>query len=86
MAADLAREPLTKESITAAAAALIVPGLIAWGAPLTDAQSDWLRALVPVLVAAWIAWRVRPKVTPVADPRDGQGRALVPADKEENEQ
>ena len=40
-----------------------------------DAVQDWIDAAI----AAWAYASVRGKVTPVAAPRDDQGRALVPS-------
>lgn len=73
----MSREPLTREAIVAALGALLVNGLVVWGLPLNPDQVTWLQTLVSLAVAAWIVWRVRPKVTPVADPRDADGAPLV---------
>lgn len=71
------REPLTREAVIAALGALLVNGLVVWGLPLTADQVTWLQTLVSLGVAAWIVWRVRPKVTPVADPRDDEGNPMT---------
>jgi hypothetical protein len=72
------REPLTRESIILAVAALAAQGLVVWGLPLTGEQTAWLQAVITLAAMALLVWRVRPQVTPVADPRDAQGRALTP--------
>ncbi|MGW4114835.1 hypothetical protein ACWEFJ_28505 [Actinosynnema sp. NPDC004786] len=69
------------------AAVLAVPAVVALvGADLPAALDGVLGALLALLAAAgplWTAISVRRRgeqlVTPVADPRDDQGRSLVPA-------
>jgi uncharacterized membrane protein YjjB (DUF3815 family) len=72
----MSREPLTREAIIAGAIGLGVQLLLMLG--VSEQWATWAGAACTLAVAAWIVLRVRPKVTPVADPRDDQGRALTP--------
>ncbi len=70
------REPLTGEAVLATGIALIVQLLLMVG--VSDQWARWVGAVCTLAVAGWIVWRVRPQVTPLADPRDNQGRPLAP--------
>ncbi len=77
-----ARQPILVRAVIVIAlvAILRIGALLGWFPPdwvLTeDAVQDWIdRALTAF--GAWSAWRA---VTPVAAPRDNQGRALMPGD------
>lgn len=74
----MTREPLTREALIAAVGSLIIQGLVVWGVPLTDAQTRWLQAVATLAALAYVVLKTRPQVTPVADPRDQDGRPLLP--------
>jgi hypothetical protein len=71
------REPLTREALVAAVAALVAQGLVVWGLPLTPDQVAWLQAVIVLAALGWTVLRARPQVTPVADPRGANGEPLV---------
>lgn len=71
----MSREPLTREAIIAAGIALLVQLLLMLG--VSDEWAQWVGAACTLGVAAWIVLRVRPEVTPVADPRGSEGQPLV---------
>ena len=73
----MTREPLTREGLIMAVAALVAQGIAVWS-PLTGAQLAWVQALIGLAAVAWTVLRVRPKVTPLVDPRDNRGTPLVP--------
>ena len=73
-----AREPLTKEAVVAGAIAVVVQLLLLVG--VSDEWAKWAGSALTLAAMAWVVWKVRPQVTPVADPRDDQGRPLTPAD------
>ena len=74
----VSREPLTREGLIAAVAALVAQGLVVWGLPLTGDQVAWLQAVIMLAAVGWTVLRSRPQVTPVADPRDTFGNRLTP--------
>lgn len=74
----MTREPLTKEAILAGAVAVVVQLLLLVG--VSDDWAKWAGSALTLAALAWTVWRVRPQVTPVADPRDGNGQPLIPAD------
>ena len=76
----MGREPLTREGLISAVAALVAQGLVVWGLPLTPEQTAWLQAVIMLAAVGWTVLRVRPQVTPVADPRGVDGLPLVTAD------
>jgi uncharacterized membrane protein YkgB len=76
------REPLTKEAVVAGAITVVVQLLLLVG--VSDDWAKWAGSALTVGVLAWTVWRVRPQVTPVADPRDDNGTPLIPATSKEN--
>ena len=72
------REPLTREGLIMAVAAMLAQGVAVWGLPLTGAQLAWVQALIGLVAVAWTVLRARPLVTPLSDPRDNRGLSLVP--------
>jgi hypothetical protein len=73
----MSREPLTREGLIMAVAAILAQGVAVWS-PLTGAQLAWVQALIGLAAVGWTVIRVRPKVTPLVDPRDDNGTPLVP--------
>jgi hypothetical protein len=71
------REPL----ITAAGiVALVTTGialLVSFGLPVTPDQVKAILSFTTVVAPLAVAWIVRPKVTPLSDPRDSDGSKLV---------
>lgn len=75
----MTREPvLTAASIVAAATAVLAV-LAAFGLPLTAEQQAAVLGLIGVAAPYVVALLARRKVTPLADPRDASGKALLPA-------
>ena len=59
----------------------ILVALVAFGVALTEAQVGAILGLVVaigVVAVAVVELYARPKVTPLEDPRDDEGRQLVP--------
>ena len=73
----MSREPLAREGLISAVAALVAQGLVVWGLPLTPEQTAWLQAAVMLAAVAWTVLRARPQVTPISDPRGIDGQPLV---------
>ena len=65
------REPVLTLAVVQAAIALVV----SFGLDLSPEQVGAILAFT----AAVLGWLTRTKVTPTADPRDGDGAPLVPA-------
>lgn len=76
------REPLLKKATWTALAGAALAVLVAAGAPISPDLRAALIALIgaaaPVAVAVW----GRRDVTPLADPRDNQGRPLTPDEQD----
>jgi membrane protein implicated in regulation of membrane protease activity len=70
------REPLGREALITAAIAVAVQLLLLLG--VSQEWAAWAGSAITLAALAWTVYRVRPQVTPVADPRDNQGRALTP--------
>lgn len=78
-------DPSRPEPVLAAAAVPVVTAVlglgVAFGVRMTDAQQSAVLAVAAAVAAAAVAvgnWWARRQVTPLADPRDSQGRPLVP--------
>ncbi len=75
----MGREPVTiVNGIVAVIEAAIALG-VAFGLDLTKEQVGAIMAFVAAVGGLISILIVRPRVTPVADPRDREGRRLVPA-------
>jgi integral membrane sensor domain MASE1 len=80
------REPvITRAAVAAVLAALLGLLGVKLAPEIESALVDALFALAPAVVALVGAWLARKKVTPVSDPRDESGEALVPAWTEDDE-
>jgi len=73
-------EPVLTAAVKAFVASVIATA-VALGVPVDDELRSALLALIGTggtLLGILLAWRARARVTPLADPRDGDGRPLVP--------
>lgn len=77
------REPLITGAIVVSLVAAAIQLLVAFGIPLTPDQTQAIMGFVTILAPLVVAWLVRGKVTPLADPRNNRGEKLVPTDAEE---
>lgn len=75
----IARRPLVTTATLAAFVAAVLSLLTAFGVPLSDAQQAAVSGLAAVLAPLVVALVGHRLVTPTADPRDRDGRQLVPA-------
>jgi hypothetical protein len=76
----MSREPLAVRTAAVAVVAALVHVLVVLGVlDLNDAAEKAITAVVDAVAGFLIVLLVRPKVTPVSDPRK-DGKALVPAD------
>ena len=72
------REPLVSAASITALVSAVVAVLAAFGLDLSQDQTAALVGLVAVVAPLIVALVVRPKVTPVADPRTVDGVPLIP--------
>ena len=70
------REPLITRASLVALITAVIAVAVAFGLPLTPDQQKALIALAGVLSPIAAAVWARGQVTPVADPRDGDGNPL----------
>lgn len=77
------REPLITGAIVVSLVAAAVQLLVAFGIPVTPDQTQAIMGFVTILAPLVVAWIVRGKVTPTADPRNNDGDKLVPVNAEE---
>lgn len=83
-------DPITGRVTLWATIGTIVAGLIAtgidlgWKAPVGNNVMDWIRSLLPVVIAYFAvrqgAALAKERTTPLADPKTADGHDLVPAD------
>jgi uncharacterized membrane protein YkgB len=76
---NMKREPVAIVSAIIAVIETLIALLVAFGLKLTGEQVGAIMAFVTAVGGLISILIVRPRVTPVADPRDNEGRRLVPA-------
>jgi hydrogenase/urease accessory protein HupE len=74
-------EPLLDAAALVAMATAIIGLLIAFGVPLTEDQKMTIIGAVAVFAPFVVGWLARQDVTPLEDPRDYDGQALVRGDE-----
>ncbi len=77
-AGPLSSEPVVSTNTATGLVVAVLLLLREFGVPLTEGQHLAIVGLVGALILAvgtYLAWR---RVTPLVDPKDNQGRALVP--------
>lgn len=74
----MTREPLVTVASISATVAAVIALVVAFGVDLTQDQTSAILGVVGVLAPLLVALATHGKVTPVADPKDDTGRALVP--------
>lgn len=76
---NMKREPVAIVNAIIAVIEAAIALLVAFGLDLTKEQVGAIMAFVAAVGGFMGTLIVRPRVTPVADPRDNAGRRLVPA-------
>lgn len=76
---NMKREPVAIVNAIIAVIEALIALLVAFGLDLTAEQVGAIMAFVAAVGGLIGILIVRPRVTPVADPRDKAGRRLVPA-------
>jgi len=71
------REPLLKRSAAVAVVSALIAVLVAFGLPITAEQTNAILGLVAVVAPIVLAYWARRNVTPLADPQNEDGEALV---------
>lgn len=73
------REPLFSSASIVAFAGAILSAAVSFGLDITNDQQSKLLALIGFVAVYAVAFLARPKVTPVADPKNDAGEQLVAA-------
>ena len=74
------REPLITGAIIVSLVAAAIQLLVAFGIPVTPDQTQAIMGFITIVAPLAVAYFVRGKVTPLADPKTNDGERLVRED------
>lgn len=75
----MSREPLYSSASIVAFFSAVLSAAVSFGLDITNDQQSKLLVVIGFVATFAVAFLARPKVTPVDDPKDGEGRTLTAA-------